>query len=62
MLHGGLAAGSTTLLLGPAGAGKSTAAMQFVVSALKRRQKAAVYVFDEVRQTLIERVGEALPG
>ena len=62
MLHGGLASGSTTLLLGPAGAGKSTAAMQFVVSALKRRQKAAVYVFDEVRQTLIERVEKLCLG
>ncbi len=56
MLHGGLAAGSTTLMIGPAGAGKSTAAMQFVVSALRRGQKAAVYVFDEVRHTLVERV------
>jgi len=62
MLHGGLSAGSTTLLLGPAGAGKSTAAMQFVVSALKRRQKAAVYVFDEVRQTLIERAEKLCLG
>jgi len=62
MLHGGLAAGSTTLLLGPAGAGKSTAAMQFVVSALTRRQKAAVYLFDEVRQTLVERAEKLCLG
>ena len=55
MLHGGLSAGSTTLLLGPAGAGKSTAAMQFVVHALQSGKKAAVYVFDEVMHTLIER-------
>jgi circadian clock protein KaiC len=55
MLRGGLAAGSTTLLLGPAGAGKSTAAMQFVVNALEAGKKAAVYVFDEVLPTLIER-------
>ena len=62
MLHGGLAAGSTTLLLGPAGAGKSTAAMQFVVSALKRQQKAAVYTFDEIRSTLIERAEKLCAG
>lgn len=62
MLHGGFAAGSTTLLLGPAGAGKSTAAMQFVVSALKRGQKAAVYVFDEVRHTLIDRAEKLCLG
>jgi circadian clock protein KaiC len=55
MLHGGLAAGSTTLLLGPAGAGKSTVSMQFVVNALKQGRKAAVYLFDEVMQLLVER-------
>jgi circadian clock protein KaiC len=55
MLCGGLAAGSTTLLLGPAGAGKSTVAIQFVVNALKQGHKAAVYVFDEVMHLLIER-------
>jgi len=55
MLHGGLTVGSTTLLLGPAGAGKSTISTQFVVNALKRGKKAAVYVFDEVMHILIER-------
>ena len=55
MLHGGLNSGSTTLLLGPAGAGKSTTAMQFVVQALGSDKKAAVYIFDEVLHTLLER-------
>jgi circadian clock protein KaiC len=55
MLHGGLAAGSTTLLLGPAGAGKSTVSVQFVVNALKRGKKAAIYLFDEVMHILIDR-------
>ena len=55
MLGGGLDAGSTTLLLGPAGAGKSTVSMQFVVNALKAGKKAAVYIFDEVMHTLLER-------
>lgn len=55
MLSGGLTVGSTTLLLGPAGAGKSTISTQFVVNALKNGQKAAVYVFDEVMHILIER-------
>src|SRR6185503_8862470 len=53
MLGGGLTAGSTSLLLGPAGAGKSTASMQFVVNALKAGKKAAVYIFDEVLHTLL---------
>jgi len=55
MLYGGLAHGSTTLLLGPAGAGKSTVSIQFVMSALRQGKKAAVYVFDEVRHIMIER-------
>jgi circadian clock protein KaiC len=62
MLRGGLAAGSTTLLLGPAGAGKSTASMQFVVSALRQGKKAAVYVFDEVMHTLVERSEKLCTG
>jgi circadian clock protein KaiC len=55
MLRGGLAAGSTTLLLGPAGVGKSTISVQFVVNALRRGKKAAIYVFDEVMHILIDR-------
>jgi circadian clock protein KaiC len=61
MLGGGLSIGSTTLLIGPAGAGKSTAAMQFVMTALGAGKKAAVYVFDEVMHTLFERT-EKLSG
>lgn len=55
MLAGGLATGSTTLLLGPAGVGKSTVAMQFAVTAMKAGNKVASYVFDEVLDTLVER-------
>lgn len=65
MLGGGLAAGSTTLLLGPAGVGKSTVSVQFVVNALRQGQKAAIYVFDEVMHILIERAEKlcfAKPG
>jgi circadian clock protein KaiC len=55
MLCGGLSSGTTTLLLGPAGVGKSTISMQFVVEELRQNRKAAVYIFDEVLQTLIDR-------
>jgi circadian clock protein KaiC len=55
MLNGGLAAGTTTLLLGPAGVGKSTVSMQYAVTALQHGHKAAVYSFDEVLATLIQR-------
>ncbi len=56
MLAGGLTTGSTALLIGPAGVGKSTIAMQFVISAMRAGRRAAVYLFDEVLPTLVERV------
>jgi circadian clock protein KaiC len=62
MMGGGLSFGTTTLLLGPAGVGKSTISMQFVVSALKNGQKAAVYIFDEVMGTLIDRSEKLCAG
>jgi circadian clock protein KaiC len=62
MLAGGLTTGSTTLLLGPAGVGKSTVAMQFAVTAMRAGRKAAVYLFDEVLDTLVERVEKLCLG
>jgi circadian clock protein KaiC len=62
MLHGGLSSGSTTLLLGPAGAGKSTISMQFVTQGLRENRKAAVYIFDEVTQTLLDRSDKLCSG
>jgi circadian clock protein KaiC len=55
MVGGGLKAGTTTLLLGPAGAGKSTIAMKYAAAALIRGENAAIYTFDEVLETLFER-------
>jgi len=52
---GGLQLGTTTLMLGPAGVGKSTITMKYVASALESGRKAAVYTFDEVLNTLFER-------
>lgn len=62
MLAGGLSTGSTTLLLGPAGVGKSTIAMQYAVNEMRAGHKAAVYMFDEVLDTLIERVEKLCLG
>jgi circadian clock protein KaiC len=47
LLGGGLPIGTSTLLLGPAGTGKSTIATQFAVAAAQRGQRTALYVFDE---------------
>ena len=47
LLGGGLPTGTSTLLLGPAGTGKSTVATQFALAAAARGERAAVFVFDE---------------
>jgi circadian clock protein KaiC len=55
LLGGGLAKGSSTLVIGPAGVGKSLLALQFIESAVKRGEKAAMFVFDEEVGMLIAR-------
>jgi circadian clock protein KaiC len=47
LLGGGIAAGSSTLIMGPAGTGKSLLVMQFVAAAVARGERAALFVFDE---------------
>ncbi|WP_184222867.1 ATPase domain-containing protein [Granulicella aggregans] len=55
MFGGGINRGSSTLLIGPTGVGKSTLAMQFAYAAAKRGDRAIVYAFDEVLRTARER-------
>jgi circadian clock protein KaiC len=55
LLGGGLARGTSTLLIGPAGSGKSTLAAQFAVAAGKRGEKSAIFIFDEIVETYIKR-------
>ena len=52
LLGGGLPAGSSTLFIGPAGVGKSTAALQFALAAASRGERAAMFIFDETVGTL----------
>jgi circadian clock protein KaiC len=47
LLCGGLPFGTSTLLLGPAGTGKSTITTQFAVSAASRGERAVIFIFDE---------------
>jgi circadian clock protein KaiC len=58
LLGGGLERGTSTLLVGPAGTGKSTLASQFAAAAAARGQKAAMFVFDESTTTLLARAAE----
>jgi circadian clock protein KaiC len=55
LLGGGIERGSSTLIMGPAGAGKSLLAVQFAVSAAARGEKAALFIFDEELGLLIDR-------
>lgn len=55
LLGGGLERGTSTLIVGAAGTGKSTIAAQFAVAAAKRGQHAALFIFDESMATLMTR-------
>jgi circadian clock protein KaiC len=55
LLGGGLARGTTTLLSGPAGVGKTTTAVRCMISALERGERAAFFLFDERLSTLLVR-------
>jgi circadian clock protein KaiC len=56
LLGGGVEAGSSTLVLGPAGTGKSLLAIIFIIAAVARGEKAALFVFDEELGLLFERM------
>jgi circadian clock protein KaiC len=47
LLGGGIERGSSVLVLGPAGTGKSLLTLMFVVAAANRGERSAMFVFDE---------------
>ena len=55
LLGGGIDRGTSTLIMGPAGSGKSTLSTQYVVAAAERGENAAMFVFDESRATMLAR-------
>lgn len=56
LFAGGLTRGTSTLLLGPAGAGKTLIALQHIHTALQRGESAAAFLFDEESQLLLSRL------
>ena len=58
LLGGGIEEGTSTLIVGAAGTGKSTLATQFAVAAASRGNRAAIFVFDENPGTLISRCAD----
>ncbi|QBE66431.1 ATPase domain-containing protein [Pseudoduganella lutea] len=55
LLGGGIEAGSSTLVSGPPGTGKSTLAVQFVKAITDQGDKAAMFLFEESFNTLLNR-------
>ncbi|MFP5227518.1 MAG: ATPase domain-containing protein [Acidobacteriota bacterium] len=55
LFRGGIDSGTSTLLIGPAGCGKSTIAFHYAYAAALRGEKAMIYTFDESLGTLLDR-------
>lgn len=55
LLGGGIERGTSTMVVGPPGTGKSTITAQFAVAAAQRGERTLMLIFDESRSTLISR-------
>ena len=55
LMGGGIESGSSTLVIGPAGTGKSLLVLQFVTAAVRRGEHAALFIFDEELGLLFSR-------
>jgi circadian clock protein KaiC len=55
LMGGGIHRGTSTLLVGPPGCGKSTIAAQYAAAAASRGDHAAVFMFDEARSAFLVR-------
>jgi circadian clock protein KaiC len=55
LLGGGIEEGSSTLIAGPPGTGKSTLAAQIVAACLQQQQRAAMFLFEESASNLLNR-------
>jgi circadian clock protein KaiC len=55
LMGGGIDRGTTTLLVGPPGSGKSTIALQYAHAAASRGDHAAIFSFEEAKAILFDR-------
>ncbi len=55
LIGGGLSAGTSCLIVGPAGAGKSSIASLFAASAARSNEPASIFLFDERPETYLQR-------
>ncbi len=55
LLEGGLDRGTSTVMIGPAGCGKSTLSTLYACRAVEQGERAACYLFEESRETFLDR-------
>jgi len=55
LVGGGLGRGTSTLLIGPAGCGKTTLALRWLTTAAERGENCAAFIFEETVNTLMRR-------
>lgn len=55
LLGGGIEDSTSTFLVGPPGAGKSSLAAQFVISAIQQNHRAAMFIFEESVSNMLNR-------
>jgi circadian clock protein KaiC len=55
LFGGGLDRGTTTLILGPAGSGKSSLSLLYAKQMAERSEKSMIFAFDEVREIMLAR-------
>lgn len=55
LVGGGIDRGTSVLIMGPAGCGKTSVAMQFAWAAINRGEHASLFLFDEGTETLLTR-------
>jgi circadian clock protein KaiC len=55
LLHGGLERGTVSIVSGPTGVGKTTLGTQFMKEAAGRGERSVIYLFEETRETFMQR-------
>lgn len=55
MLQGGIEKGTTTIITGPTGVGKTNLGIQFMKEASSRKERSVMYTFEEARDVIVNR-------